>query len=113
MNKYVRLEDIQKRIGLSALSDNNNTAEFLRQIWSELPIVEIPDIISVNDNKINLPNGATPMSIADVVIREAKERDWLEDVVHYIQCYIDREWGESENQEELTEKFEKERDCGE
>lgn len=78
------------------MSGDSNISGFIKKIWSELPIVEMPDIIYLNNSKMNLPNGATPISIADVVIREAKDRKWLEDVVHYIQCYIDREWGESE-----------------
>ena len=38
--------------------------------------------------------GTTPLSIADAVIRECPEKEWLEDIIYFLQCYIDRTWGE-------------------
>jgi hypothetical protein len=42
---------------------------------------------------INAMAGATPMTIADAVVRECPDKEILEDVVYYINAYITREWG--------------------
>ena len=41
---------------------------------------------------INAMAGATPMTIADAVVRECPDKEILEDVVYYINAYITREW---------------------
>jgi len=35
-------------------------------------------------------SGTTPMSIADAVIRECADKEWLEDVIFFLQVYVDR-----------------------
>lgn len=42
------------------------------------------------DNKLILLDGATPFTVADAVIRECGDEEWLEDVVYFIQAYINR-----------------------
>lgn len=39
---------------------------------------------------INVPSGSTPLTIADAVIRECADEEWLQDVVFYINAYISR-----------------------
>ena len=45
---------------------------------------------NVGENKLMLGNGATPFTVADAVIRENPEKEWLEDVVFYLNAYIKR-----------------------
>lgn len=45
---------------------------------------------NVEVNKLKLGNGATPFTVADAVIRECPDKEWLEDVVFYINAYIER-----------------------
>ena len=42
------------------------------------------------NNKLILQDGATPFTAADAVIRECVDKEWLEDVIFYLQAYIDR-----------------------
>ena len=42
------------------------------------------------ENKLMLGNGATPFTAADAVIRANPEREWLKDVVFYINAYLER-----------------------
>jgi len=37
-----------------------------------------------------LGNGATPFTAAEAVVRECPDREWLEDVVFYLNAYIER-----------------------
>lgn len=45
---------------------------------------------NVGENKLILGNGATPFTVADAVIRACPEREWLSDVVFYLETYIGR-----------------------
>lgn len=45
---------------------------------------------NVIENKLMLGNGATPFTVADAVIRECADKEWLEDVVFFINAYIER-----------------------
>lgn len=45
---------------------------------------------NVVENKLTLGSGATPFTVADAVIRECPDREWLADVVFYINTYIER-----------------------
>ena len=45
---------------------------------------------NVVENKLTLGSGATPFTVADAVIRECPDREWLADVVFYIDTYIGR-----------------------
>ena len=45
---------------------------------------------NIAENKLSLGNGATPFTVADAVIRECPDKDWLEDVVFYLNAYIER-----------------------
>ena len=43
------------------------------------------------NNKLILQNGATPFTVADAVIRECGgDKEWLEDIIFFLQAYIDR-----------------------
>lgn len=46
--------------------------------------------------KIQTPDGATPLTIADAVIRECDEKETIEDVIYYLKCYVKREFGGEE-----------------
>ena len=46
----------------------------------------------MNETKVIVPNGATPLTIADAVIRECNDKDVIEDVIYYLQVYVQREW---------------------
>jgi len=39
---------------------------------------------------IKTDSGCTPMSVADAVIRDCPDREWLEDVIFFLRTYIDR-----------------------
>lgn len=59
---------------------------------------------NIGENKLTLGNGATPFTVADAVIRECPEREWLADVVFYLNTYIKRTYpsnvqAESEDKE--------------
>lgn len=42
------------------------------------------------DNKLILQDGATPFTVADAVIRECGDKEWLEDIIFFLRAYIDR-----------------------
>ena len=48
------------------------------------------------ENKLMLGNGATPFTVADAVIRECPEREWLEDVIFFLDAYIERTYKSKE-----------------
>lgn len=55
-------------------------------------------------NEIHVCNGATPMTYAELVTRDCDDIEWLEDIIYYIQLYIDREKGKRcENKAESEE----------
>lgn len=41
-----------------------------------------------------VPPGSTPMTIADAVIREVHDKDLIEDVIYYLECYMNRAYPE-------------------
>ena len=45
---------------------------------------------------IDAPAGTTPMTIADAIVRECNDRDILEDVIYYLNCYIERTYGKKQ-----------------
>lgn len=51
---------------------------------------------NVGENKLTLGNGATPFTVADAVIRENPEKGWLEDVVFFLNAYIERTYKSKE-----------------
>ena len=42
------------------------------------------------ENKLTLGAGATPLTVAELVVRECSDEEFLEDVVYFINCYIER-----------------------
>lgn len=54
------------------------------------------------EDKMIIGNGGTPLTVADAVIRECPEKEWLEDVIYFIQAYIDRTYP-TENKAESEE----------
>ncbi len=46
----------------------------------------------MNEIKFIIPCGATPFTIADAVIRECNDKDVIEDVIYYLQVYVERVW---------------------
>lgn len=54
------------------------------------------------EDKMIIGNGGTPLTVADAVIRECPEKEWLEDVIYFIQAYIDRTFP-AENKAESEE----------
>ena len=47
------------------------------------------------------PAGSTPMTVADAVIRECADKEWLEDVVYFINAYLSRTYKSCDNYEAL------------
>lgn len=45
---------------------------------------------NVGENKLVLGNGATPFTVADAVIRECPDKNWLKDIVFFLNVYIER-----------------------
>lgn len=37
-----------------------------------------------------LQSGATPMTVAEMVIRECSDEEWLQEVVYFINCYLNK-----------------------
>lgn len=37
-----------------------------------------------------LQSGATPMTVAEMVVRECSDEEWLQEVVYFINCYLTR-----------------------
>jgi len=48
---------------------------------------------SMEEAKLYIPSGGTPFTTADAVIRECNDKEWLEDVIFFLQCYYDRVYG--------------------
>lgn len=42
-----------------------------------------------NPCNLEVPTGATPMTIADAILREC-DRETLEEVLYYIDCYLNK-----------------------
>lgn len=55
------------------------------------------------EDKMIIGNGGTPLTVADAVIRECPEKEWLEDVIYFIKAYIDRTYL-TENKAESEEE---------
>ena len=58
--------------------------------FTEVTDVEIDGGGRVMDNELRLQAGGTPLTVADLVIRECNDREWLEDVIFYLEKYIER-----------------------
>lgn len=54
-------------------------------------------------SELYVGNNATPMTVAEMVIRELKDCEMLEDVIYYIKSYIEREYGKRCNRREVEE----------
>lgn len=46
------------------------------------------------EDKMILSNGSTPLTAADAIIRECADKEWLDDVIFYLQMYVRRTYGE-------------------
>lgn len=44
----------------------------------------------MDENKLVLGKGATPMTVAELVVRECDDEEWLNDVIYYINAFIER-----------------------
>lgn len=44
------------------------------------------------ENRLILASGATSMTVADAIIRECSDKRWLEDVIYYLEVYVEREY---------------------
>ena len=49
-------------------------------------------------------NNATPMTVAEMVVRECPDHEWLADVVYYIKAYLNREYGKNVEVQESEDK---------
>ena len=58
------------------------------------------------DSPCNLyaPAGTTPMTIADAILREC-DQETLEEVLHYIDCYLKRHGFNKEEEEHNTKDY--------
>jgi hypothetical protein len=55
------------------------------------------------ESRLILASEATPMTVADAITRECRDKRWLEDVIYYLGVYVGREYapqGESEEKGE-------------
>lgn len=43
--------------------------------------------------ELHVENGGTPMTVADAIIKECCDREWLEDVIYYLNAFITRAYG--------------------
>lgn len=51
------------------------------------------------ENRLVLTSGATPMTVADAIIRECNDKAWLEDVIYYLGVYVGREYASHESED--------------
>ena len=42
------------------------------------------------ENRLILASGATPLTVADAIVRECADKDWLDDVIFYLKTYVNR-----------------------
>lgn len=38
--------------------------------------------------KLVIPEGGTPMTIAELVVRECPDKDWIKTVSYYLECFL-------------------------
>lgn len=43
---------------------------------------------NLDKTELKTCNGATPLSVADAVIRDCNDEEWLNDVIFYLRCYL-------------------------
>lgn len=51
----------------------------------------------MKDDKLIITDGGTPLTVADAVIRECRDKEWLEDVIFYIDAFIQRTYIDGNN----------------
>lgn len=50
--------------------------------------------------KLIIPNGGTPMTIAELVVRECPDKEWIKTVNYYLECFLNEpSFDEGENNE--------------
>lgn len=73
---------------IKTINDQEKCIAELRKKCEELQIINKP-------SKLYVGNNATPMTVAEMVVRECPDHEWLDDVVYYIKAYINREYGKN------------------
>ena len=88
-----RLIDANKLNGMISDEDYNKILK-VPCIYADLPngLDEGHySLIGEDENILRTSNGSTPMTVAELVVRECLSDDeWLKDIVYYIECYIKR-----------------------
>ena len=79
--REMSMEDMIKTI-----NEQKECIAELRKKCEELQMINKP-------SKLYVGNNATPMTVAEMVVRECSEEEWLQDVVFYINAYISRAYG--------------------
>lgn len=85
-------EDMMKTI-----NDQEKCIAELRKKCEELQIINKP-------SKLYVGNNATPMTVAEMVVRECSDYEWLDDVVYYIKAYINRTYDKNVEVRESGDK---------
>lgn len=65
------------------LEEAHKVVEGLRKEIAYLKDKDKPSVLFLQE-------GATPMTVAEMVVRECNDKEWLNDVVYYINCYLSR-----------------------
>ena len=38
--------------------------------------------------ELKIPSGSTPMTIAELIVRECNDREWMEEIVYWLNCWL-------------------------
>ena len=79
------MREMSKEDMIETINEQEKCIAELRRKCEELQIINKP-------SKLYVGNNATPMTVAEMVVRECPDREWLDDVVYYIKAYINREY---------------------
>lgn len=89
----------RKLYDVEGIMEKMSTAEMLNVINDQEKCIaelrkKIETLTTLNrPSELYVGNNATPMTVAEMVTRELKDCEMLEDVIYYIKSYIEREYG--------------------
>lgn len=72
--------------------DNNELLQTIKEQANEIEALKsVIEKLNVKPSNLYVADGATPMTIAEMVVRECKDEEILEDIIYYIEAYLSRE----------------------
>ena len=75
--------------------DKLDSRELIDGMIRNAPTLTTKDVVTQNTSVVfKFPSGSTPMTVADAVIRECADKEWLEDVVYFLNAYLLRTYKE-------------------